>query len=716
MKTAEANHKQPSLAAPSLACISPKIQSAHLERLAVVYVRQSSHHQVMEHRESRARQYALKDHAQFLGWPAERVLVIDEDQGLSGTSAELRSGFQRLLSEVALDHVGLVLALETSRLARNSRDWHQLFELCGLFGTLLADQEGIYNPNDANDRLVLGLKGIMNEMELQTMRNRLYQGKLNKAQRGELFCSVPRGYVILPNGNVDHDPDEQVRTVVQFVFDKFEELGSARRVLLWFTNKKIELPKRLRSGERKGDVEWRSPYLAAINRMLHHPIYAGAYSFGRFAKANQPSAQRKYPKWNSTDDCSVLIQDCLPAYITWDQFQRNQEQLKENRSLPTANGIPRQGLSLLAGLVVCGHCGWRLQVGYHAPNKLHYRCQRSLSLGIKTPCCTLSGNGLDALVARQVLKALEPASIQLSLKAQADILRERERLDKHWKQKLKRSRYDVESAERRYRAVDAENRLVAATLEKQWEETLRSERTLQEDYDRAMQRAIPKLTPDEEERIVALSSEIPDLWSAPDTTNADRQSIIRCLVEKVVVYANLDSEYTDVTIHWVGGWESRLDFRRPVRAYEQMRDFEQLADRVKELSRIGHSARQTAEILNEEGFSPTDPERTFNRPMIQQLRKRIGLHDPANGSATLLRHEWWLRDLASHLKMRWVQLQRWAKRGWVHARQTSSGKRWIIWADEDEIVRLRQLLVSDAAGVAGYPEHLKIPKNRTDQP
>jgi DNA invertase Pin-like site-specific DNA recombinase len=309
---------------------SQKISSLHFERLAVVYVRQSSAHQVLEHRESRTRQYALAEHAQFLGWPEERVLVIDDDQGLSGTTAQSRCGFQRLLAEVTMNHVGLVLALEMSRLARSCKDWHQLFELCGIFSTLLADQEGVYDANDPNDRLLLGLKGIMSEVELQTMRNRLYRGKLNKAQRGELFSSVPRGYVLLPTGEVALDPDEQGRSVVHLVFEKFEEIGSARGVFQWLARKKIDLPLRSLHGPRKGELRWQRPELSAVNKILHHPMYAGVYSFGRWSRKSKrsPSAAKLgHSLLLPIDQWQVLIRDHLPAYISWDQYQRNQERV-----------------------------------------------------------------------------------------------------------------------------------------------------------------------------------------------------------------------------------------------------------------------------------------------------------------------------------------------------------------------------------------------------
>ena len=346
-----------------------KVVAAHLEKLAIVYVRQSTPQQVLQNRESTARQYALADYARLLGWPEERVLVIDEDLGRSGRSAESRTGFQRLLAEVTMEHAGLVLALEVSRLSRSSRDWNQLFELCGVFGALLADHDGVYDASDPNDRLVLGLKGIMSEMELQTMRNRLDRGRINKAQRGEMFHGVPMGYVILPTGEVDFDPDAQARSVVELLFEKFEELGSIYALFHWLVRHDIQMPIRARSGALKGQIEWRRPSIASLAQTLHHPIYAGAYTYGRRQvdpKKQYAKSGSSYRPWAAMEEWKVLIRNHLPAYITWEQFEKNQEQIRQNRNRPDSSGVPREGCALLAGVLICGTCGRHMQPSYHS--------------------------------------------------------------------------------------------------------------------------------------------------------------------------------------------------------------------------------------------------------------------------------------------------------------------------------------------------------------
>lgn len=319
---------------------SSKIRVEHLRKLAIVYVRQSSAQQVIENRESTARQYALAGFAKELGWASSQVLVIDEDQGRSGASAEHRTGFQRLLAEVTLDHVGLVLGLEMSRLARSNKDWHHLLELCAIFGTLLADQDGIYDPSDPNDRLLLGLKGTMSEVELHTMRNRLNRGKLNKAKRGELFQCVPMGYVLRPNGEVAFDPDQQAQSVMRLVFATFERVGSIYSLFRELIRQSIELPVRANGGPNRGELDWRRPSLGTLCQVLHHPIYAGAYAYGRRPQDVRAGYARgkKKSSWKPMSEWTVLLKDRLPAYISWEQYLRNQQRLAENRRGHTWQG------------------------------------------------------------------------------------------------------------------------------------------------------------------------------------------------------------------------------------------------------------------------------------------------------------------------------------------------------------------------------------------
>jgi DNA invertase Pin-like site-specific DNA recombinase len=717
MKTSETSPRCESATSHTKARLaSSKIHDAHLAKLAIVYVRQSSPQQVLENRESTARQYALADFAQVLGWPAERVIVIDEDQGQSGTRADNRSGYQRLLAEVTLDHVGIVLGLEMSRLARSSKDWHHLLELCAIFGSLLADQDGIYDPGDPNDRLLLGLKGTMSEVELHTMRNRLDRGRMNKAQRGEMFHGVPMGYVILPNGAVAFDPDEQARTVMQIVFDKFDEIGTIYGLMHDLVRNRIALPVRLRSGSRKGELEWWRPSLPTLCQTLHHPIYAGTYAYGRRPcdpKAKYSGQKNRGKKWKTMEEWKVLIRDRLPAYITWDRYLKNQERLRHNLRGKTTPGTPGKGMSLLAGLLVCGTCGRRMAVAYRTRHEPHYTCNGHLLNAHEQTCYGLKSTEIDQLVSQQALRSLEPAALELSMKALEDVEKERARLDKNWQQNLQRARYDIDLAERRYRAVDPDHRLVAATLEKGWNEALQQERQIQEDYDRFMRESPPRLTDQERATIQALAKDIPALWQAPATTNADRKQILRCLIDRVVVQVRCDSEHVEAMIHWKGGYESHHAFIRPVKTYAQLRDFEPLMARIVELRDAGRNAEEIANALNQEGFRPPKQPRSFNKPMIYELLKRRGLignersHDELRGDK-----EWWLTDLARELKMSCDKLRDWSKRGWVHCRKTPLQGYRILWADADEVKRLKTLLAESRRGIQGYTKELTTPKAR----
>jgi DNA invertase Pin-like site-specific DNA recombinase len=452
-----------------------KIRSQHRERVAIVYVRQSTPQQVIEHQESGMRQYDLAAHAVALGWSSQRVLVIDEDQGRSGRSADHRTGFQRLLTEVTLEHVGLILGLEMSRLARSSKDWHHLLELCALFGTLLADQDGVYDPTDSNDRLLLGLKGTMSEFELFTMRNRLERGRLHKAQRGELFFTAPMGYVLLTSGEVIKEPDEQARAVVQLILDKFAEIGTAYGVLHYLVDRGIEFGMRQKRGPQRGELIWRRPTLSMVFRVLHHPWYAGAYVYGRHVTERKAvdgtirSHQRALPQ----SQWKVLKKDALPAYITWDQFQANQERLRQNRARYDSKGVARCGDALLGGVLVCGACGRRLRPSYTRPKQPYYYCASHLEEARERTCFGLCSEPIDQLIVGQLFKALEPAALQLSLRALEDEHRERARLHQHWEKQCERARFEAQRAERQFQAVEPDNRLVGRTLEAKWEEALR---------------------------------------------------------------------------------------------------------------------------------------------------------------------------------------------------------------------------------------------------
>jgi DNA invertase Pin-like site-specific DNA recombinase len=696
---------------------SSKICDRQWERLAIVYVRQSSPHQVEENRESRERQYALADLAQQLGWPADRVLVIDEDQGLSGKSSENRNGFQRLLTEVTMDHVGLVLGLELSRLARSCRDWHHLVEVCAIFDTLLYDQDGVYDANDSNDRLLLGMKGAMSEFELITLRNRLERGRENKAARGDLFVNLPIGYVKSPSGEVVLDPDEQVRGVVQLVFDKFEELGTVNGVFRYLRQNKIQLGFRCKLRSKRGQLQWRNPTATRILAMLRHPIYAGAYAYGlhRHGRKNPVTGEITEGKtFLPPDEVRVLIQGRVPPYISWGQYLANQQRINENRSLPNSPGSARCGRALLSGLIVCDRCQRHMQVEYHAEKikRPQYRCRFLFQEEGDQPCHSLKASPVDELVAQQVLRALEPAALDLSLQATMDIQQERERLHQHWRQRLDRAEYDAQRAERQYQSVEPENRLVTRTLEQRWDESLQRERQLREEYHRFLEEIPTNLSDTDVERIQALSQNISALWHAPDTGAQDRKAIVRCLVDQVVVHVEPHNEYVDVTICWHGGFKSQHQVVRPVRCYSQLRDYDLLVARIKALHQQGKRVPAIAEQLNLEGFTTPSRRTVFSTGTLAPIMKRLGLRGELYSSDLLGPNEWWIRDLATELKIPIHKIYYWATHGWVNARKAPSGKYWILWADDDELKRLEKLKFQRNSHTAQRNPELTTPKAR----
>ena len=468
---------------------SSKLKAWHLDRSAIVYVRQSTPQQVLDHRESTARQYALADRAATLGWPREHIDVIDEDLGQSGSTVESRLGFQRLLAEVALDRVGVILGLEMSRLARSCKDWHHLLELCARFRVLLADADGLYDPTEYSDRLLLGLTGMMNEAELHVLKQRMHQGKLNKARRGELFGHAPIGYVRSPSGAWVMDPDEQVQAIVRLIFDQFDREATLHGLLRYLVHHRIRIPVRAHGGPNRGDWEWRRPNRATLQGLLRHPVYAGAYRYGH--RPTEP--RRKQPGRPTTgrllrrpEECEVFLRDRLPASIPWERFATNQARLTANQNTPTTPGALRSGSSILAGLIRCGRCGRRMIVRYSGPkNRLNYTCTRGAS-DYAEPLCQGVSNGTarDEFVAGEILAAVEPAALEASLAAVATVERERGELDRQWQLRRERARFETDRAARQYHACEPENRLVARELERRWNEALKQQQQLDDDYDR----------------------------------------------------------------------------------------------------------------------------------------------------------------------------------------------------------------------------------------
>jgi len=680
--------------------LSDKITGRHRDRTAVVCLRQSTPQQVERHQESTRLQYGLVERAVQLGWARERILVIDEDLGRSGGTAD-RPGFQRLVSEVSLGRVGLVLGIEMSRLARSCRDWHQLLEICALSGTLIADPDGVCDPRNYNDRLLLGLKGTMSEAELHLLKSRMEEGKRAKARRGELFRTLPCGYVRRPSGEIALDPDEEARAVIRLIFDVFDRQLSINGVLAWCAAHDVRLPCRVRAGATAGELEWRRPNRYQLGRMLRNPAYAGAYTYGRRRAAAPPDGSAGGPEWE------VLLRDRWPSYIPWETYERNCAQVAANR--PQDPGVPRGGFALLSGLLACGRCGQRMQTHYVAHGRfLRYECNHAFIQYRDARCQSLSGHALDALVGDLILAALEPAAIEAGVQLAGDLELERTALHRHWRQRLERSRYEVDRARRQYDQVEPENRLVARTLERQWEEALAHEVRVRDEYERFLAAQPLPLTPAECARIRRLADEIPALWRAPTTTPADRQAIARLLLDRVVVTVEGDSERVSVTCHWAGGTCTGHDLQRPVRHLEQLSYFDALRERLGALDEAGLTAAEIAARLNAEGWRPAKRCERFNAMMVNELLHRVGGPRQARRSFALRvarrgPAELTFQELARVLEIPMQTLYCWLRRGLLKGRLAPVGRQhlWLIEADEAEIERLRQFRLSSSPGHQG---------------
>lgn len=682
----------------SVALVPSKVLTHHRDRLAIVYVRQSTLKQVEQNQESTRMQYNLVEVGRRYGWPQERIVVIDDDLGISGASAEGRPGFQRLLREVALDRIGLVLGIEMSRLSRSCRDWHQLLELCARYATLIGDLDGLYDPTRYNDRLLLGLKGTMSEAELHVLRQRLFEGKLEKARRGELGKRVPAGYMVTPAGEVQLDPDEAVRKVIGLVFHEFARIGTVHGLVRYLHLNDIRIGGRRQVGLDRGDLAWRRPYTNLLGDMLRNPIYAGAYVYGR--RGSDPRRQRPgRPASGRTglvapEQWRAFVKDALPAYITWKQYEENQRRLAQNRERFAHTG--RGGTALLQGLITCGRCGRTMLVQYASRNGrrwLRYVCMQEHSQYGGEKCQGLSGKGLDDVVTGLAFAALEPSALAVSLELARDVAGERARLDDIWQDRMQRARYETERARRQFDAVEPENRLVARTLESMWNERIAQQQKLEVEYRRFVEEQPRTLSAADIDRIRAAAANIPGLWAAPTTTNEDRREILGLLIQKVVVTVAGNSEDVDVVVHWAGTHETAVHVRRPVGKLFQLSGHQEILERIVQLRVDGCTGARVAELLNEDGWT-TPHGGSFNERLVRSFVERYGL--PAMQQRGhiidgLKDDEMRIEDAAEDLGVPRPTVYGWLRRGLLKARRHSSRGPWLIHLDDAERKRLLEL-------------------------
>jgi DNA invertase Pin-like site-specific DNA recombinase len=588
--------------------VHPKVRPGQLSRQAVVYVRQSSPHQVRNNRESSSRQYALVERAKALGWTDKSVEIIDEDQARSATGAAHRQGFKALLAEISSGQVGVVLALEASRLARSSADWHRLVEICVVTQTLLADETAVYDPRDPNDRLLLGVKGTISEAEIFTLRTRLHEGRWNKARRGELARSLPVGYVRSESGTVVKDSDRQVQSRLAYIFRLFGRHKVAHQVLLQLVREKLQVPAKIWGGPRHGQVAWKEPDLSDVIRLLHNPTYAGAYVYGQkeydsFDRSPTNGKARVHPR--PLEDWSVCLRDTYPAYITWEQFVQNQEILRSNGYGFGKRGAARRGKALLQGIAYCGRCGARMTVLYYSTKEKRapgYGCFYEYHRHGGETCQCFSSAGVDAAVAELFLDVVSPAKIDIALHALEELESDRAEARKQWDLQLRRADYEVELARRRYEASDPENRLVTAELEALWEGALQQRERLQRERAKLEQRQEHPLGKADREQIRDLASDLGRVWEAETTSMEDRKTLVRFLIKRVHLDGVTEAGKIGIEVEWHTGAHTRLTIDRPLVGVWAPRTPQAAVERIRELL-PGEDYSAIAAKLNAEGFS-----------------------------------------------------------------------------------------------------------------
>ncbi len=620
---------------------SNKVTAEHLRRLAYLYVRQSTLRQVHENRESTARQYDLKRRAQVLGWAADQIVVIDEDLGLSGATADNRNGFQRLVAEVGLGRVGLVMGLEVSRLARSSTDWHRLLEICALADTLILDEDGIYDPGHFNDRLLLGLKGTMSEAELHLLRARLIGGQLNKARRGDLWMKPPIGFVYDSSGRVVFDPDQQVQRGVRLLFETFRQTGSALRVVHHFKTEGVLWPRRITSGVRAGELFFGPLEHSRVLGILHNPRYTGAFVYGRTRQRKVIIAGQLRYRRLKREEWSVFLPNMHPGYISWEEFESNQTKLLAN-----ANGYgedrrkspPREGAALLQGLVICGVCGLRMTVRYHTDHghlMPEYVCQRR---GIQTaePICQhLPGGQIDQAVTELVLKAVNPASLDVALEVFEELRARQAEVDRLRRAQVERAREEAELAQRQYLLARPENRLVVDNLERQWNEKLTSLSQAEEEYSRMSKSQPSALTDEDRDRVHALASDLPRVWNDPRTPARDRKRMLRLLIEDVTLVKN---QKIHIHIRWKAGATTSMERPLPLSAPDLVRTPADIVELVRVLATEQTDA-QIARTLNARWLR-TGRKHSFTRLIVRHIRNAYDIpsyvqHLRSNGWLTV---------------------------------------------------------------------------------
>jgi DNA invertase Pin-like site-specific DNA recombinase len=683
------------LSAPSDA--EQQVTTAHRAKLAYVYVRQSSAGQVRQHQESTELQYRLVNRALALGWPNERITVIDTDLGKSGTSSAERQGFQRLIAEIGLGKAGLVLSLDASRLARNNRDWHQLLELCSIFGTLIADGERLYDPGGYHDRLLLGLSGLMSEAELHQIRLRLHQGERQKAARGELRMPLPAGLARDDTGVITLNPDEEVQARLRLVFSLFQTLPSAKAVMHELQRHDLALPVRPLMGPAPHQVVWAVATAARVLQILHNPAYAGAYVYGR---RRQDRLHRRGLASCTTvkvavQDWEVCLRDAHPGYIGWEDFMTNQKRLTSNMaSFATSQpGAPRRGMALLQGIAVCGRCGRRMGLRYSGPHSDYpvYQCTADKVNNGGPRCQEVRALPVDALVERLLLDALAPDQIALAVAAVSELRTQRQSLERQWALKRERSRYEAERARRQYDAVEPENRLVARSLERVWEDKLRQLESVEQAYEAWHHEQVQILGDAEQAEVLHLAKDLPLMWQI--ATPPERKQILRMVVREVVLDQKREPGQVWLRLSWQTGAISEHRLQRKVHSYAECAASGDIEHRIRDLIAAGKMDHEIAAVLNAEGLMSARGV-PFQGKTVHLLRQQWQIRTSKINGAEANPLRWpdgsySIQGVAAALGITSQTVFDWLRKGRLTGRQLTKGQPWQINLSDDEITTLR---------------------------
>jgi DNA invertase Pin-like site-specific DNA recombinase len=651
---------------------SLKVQPHHLERDAYLYIRQSSMRQVIENIESTKRQYALRSRAIALGWRDEQIIVIDNDQGESGASAAWRQGFQRLVTDVGMGHAGIVMGLEVSRLARNNADWHRLLEICALTDTLILDEDGVYDPASFNDRLLLGLKGTMSEAELHVLKARLRGGILNKVRRGEYRCPLPTGLVYDEVGNVVLDPDMQIRQAISYFFETFSRVGSASQTVKVFRTEGLVFPSRLRIGDT---TVFRPLTASTAMRTLNNPRYAGAYVYGRRRYRRAADGKKTIQRKRELDDWLACIPNAHPGYISWERIQENLKILATNgRPYELARASPpREGAALLQGRAVCGRCGRHFRVRYvtrRGKQEAWYVCDRGHTTRGEPNCQSIAGKPIDKAIGTLVAESMTPAAVELALEIRREIETRYEEADQLRCRATERAQIEADLAQRRFMLVDPNNRLVADTLEGEWNNKLRALADAREERERARQRDQVVLDDAIRQQLVAMTGDFRKLWDDPSTPNRERKRLLAYMIEDATLIKIPTERITRIHVRFKGGKTETLTTLNPKSSAQQIQTLPEVVELVDQLL-DHHVYSEIADILNERGFRPGGSARPgrgadrFTAKRVAYLMHTYGLcsrYDRLRKRGMLNK-----REMADRLGIHEQTVDRWAEHGIIKA-------------------------------------------------